>query len=307
MKKILSILASCCLAISVMSGAAQAKSDNNNGKNNGNSNGNGKTEAAAVVPANAPAVKDKDKEKDKEKEKENNKEKEKASVTTVTYATYGNKGHMGYKGLLHAIENVKDKPAGAVIAELLLTKYNTELTPEMKAELEAIQEKSAALSALAEMLKQKGSVTDAVYVQKEAILANVKDLNSYKKLGELYAQTGNKGLKLYVNGEESTSGVAPILTAGSTLVPFKAIAESLQAEVVWNAKERSVTMTREGITVKLYIDKKTAYVNGQAVTLQVAPAIVKGNTVVPARFVSEALKATVKWEPESQSVVIYEE
>ncbi|WP_231869818.1 stalk domain-containing protein [Paenibacillus riograndensis] len=26
-----------------------------------------------------------------------------------------------------------------------------------------------------------------------------------------------------------------------------------------------------------------------------------------ARFVSEALKATVKWEPESQSVVIYEE
>ncbi|MNC12638.1 hypothetical protein D3C75_603620 [compost metagenome] len=177
----------------------------------------------------------------------------------------------------------------------------------MKAELEAIKDKDAALTALADMLSQKGSVTDAVYVQKEAIMANVKNLNSYKKLGKLYAQTGKKGVKLYINGEESNPGVAPILTGGSTLVPFKAIAEALQAEVVWNGQERSVTMTREGTTVKLFIDKKTAYVNGQAVSLQVAPAIVKGNTVVPARFVSEALKATVKWEPESQSVVIYEE
>ncbi|MGN7763201.1 copper amine oxidase N-terminal domain-containing protein [Paenibacillus sp. 22594] len=303
MKKTVSIIASCFLAISMVSGAAQAKPDNNNGKGNGN--GKSIVEAPAAVPANVAAPTDKD--KDKDKEKENTKEKDKESVTTVTYATYGNKGQNGYKGLLHAIENVKDKPAGAVIAELLLTQYSTELTPEMKAELEAIKDKDAALSALAEILNQKGSVTDAVYVQKEAILANVKNLNSYKKLGKLYAQTGKKGVKLYVNGEESTSAVAPIVTAGSTLVPFKAIAEALQAEVVWNGKERSVTMTREGTTVKLFIDKKTAYVNGQAVTLQVAPAIVKGNTVVPARFVSEALKATVKWEPESQSVVIYEE
>lgn len=303
MKKIVSILACSFLTISMMSGAAQAKSENNNGKGNGN--GKSIVEAPAAVPANVTAPTDKD--KDKDKEKENTKEKDRASVTTVTYATYGNKGHNGYKGLLHAIENVKDKPAGAVIAELLLTKYPTELTPEMKAELEAIKDKDAALSALAEILNQKGSVTDAVYVQKEAILANVKNLNSYKKLGELYAQTGKKGVKLYVNGEESTPAVAPIVTAGSTLVPFKAIAEALQADVVWNGKERSVTMTREGTTVKLFINNKTAYVNGKAVTLQVAPAIVKGNTVVPARFVSEALKATVKWEPESQSVVIYEE
>lgn len=299
MKKILSIFASCVLAISMMSGAVLAKSENGNGK--GNSNGNSSKEAAAT-PAATPAA---DKEKEKDKEKGNEKVKE--SVTSVTYATYGNKGHNGYKGLLNAIENVKDKPAGAVIAGLLLTKYNTELTPEMKAELEAIQDKDAALSAFADMLNQQGSVTDAVYVQKEAILANVKNLNSYKKLGELYAQTGQNGIKLFVNGEESTSEVAPILKGGSTLVPFKAIAEALQAEVVWNAKDRSVTMTREGTTVKLFIDKKTAYVNGQAIILQATPAIVKGSTVVPARFVSEALKATVKWEPVSQSVVIYEE
>lgn len=301
MKKSILILASCVMSISLMSGAAAAKSDNSNGK------GNQATAKPAAKPAATTTTETKNKEKEKQKEEVKQKDKEKASVTTVTYATYNNKGHNGYKGLLNAMGNVKDKPAGAVIANLLLTKYNTQLTDEMKAELEAIKEQDAALSAFAELLKEQGSVTDAVYVQKEAILANVKNLDSYKKLGKMYEQAGKKGVKLYVNGVETSPEVAPILTSGSTLVPFKAIAEALNAEVVWNQKERSVTVTRDGITVKLFIDKKTAYVNGQSVTLQTAPAVVKGSTVVPARFVSEALKATVKWEPETQSVVIYEE
>ncbi|UQZ34899.1 copper amine oxidase [Paenibacillus sp. PK3_47] len=322
MRKSSIILISSILAVTMTSGAALAKPDNSNGKSN-------KEEAQAAKPDNGPATKkaednanekskgnanskaDKAKEDTKEKEIEKEKDKDKDNgkntVTTATYATYGNNGHNGYKGLFRAIENVKDKPAGAVIAELLLTKYNTELSAEAKAELEAIVEKDAALTALAAILNQKGSVTDAVYVQKEAILADVKNIESYKKLGKLYDQVNKKGIKLYVNGEETNTGVPPILTSGSTLVPFKAIAEALEAAVVWNAQERSVTVTRGDITVKLFIDKKTAYVNGKATTLQAAPAIVKGSTVVPARFVSEALKATVKWEPASQSVIIYNE
>lgn len=230
---------------------------------------------------------------------------EKEDTVTVTTATY--KGHNGYKGLLNAIGNVKDKPAGAVIADLLLTKYDTHLTAEMKAELEAIKEKDAALSAVAEYLDESGSVTDAVYMQKEAVRANVKNLNSYKKLGKLYEKLGKKGAKLYVNGEEPAFQTAPFFRDGATLVPFRAIAEALDAEVSWNKEERSVTVTRDGITVKLFIDSKTAYVNGKQVILEVPAAAVKGNTVIPVRFVSEALKATVKYEAETQSVVIYEE
>jgi len=223
---------------------------------------------------------------------------------TVTSATYGNKGH---KGLLHAINNVKDKPAGAVIAELLLSKYDTELTAEMKAELEIIIEKDLALSKAAEFLEENGSVTEAVYVQKDAIRANVKNINSYKKLGKMYEKMGKKGLKLYVNGEEPSLETAPFIRDGSTLVPFRAISEALNAEVIWNQDERSVTVTRDGITVKLFIDSKTAYVDGNPLTLDVPAGIVNNRTVVPVRFVSEALKAAVKWEAETQSVIIYEQ
>jgi hypothetical protein len=190
---------------------------------------------------------------------------------------------------------------------LLLTHYDTKLTADMKAELESIKEKDAALSAVAEMLDKNGSVTDAVYVEKEAIKANVKNLDSYKKLGKLYEKTGKLGVKLYVNGKEPSLEVAPFIRDGSTLVPFRAISEALKATVSWNEEERSVTVTRDGTTVKLFIDSKTASVNGNQVTLEAPAAIVNGSTVVPVRFVSEALKAAVHWESETQSVVIYEE
>ncbi|WP_458122630.1 hypothetical protein [Paenibacillus sp. Z3-2] len=48
------------------------------------------------------------------------------------------KGSKGYKGLLNAIQHVEDKPAGAVLADILLTKCATELTDEQKKELEVI-------------------------------------------------------------------------------------------------------------------------------------------------------------------------
>lgn len=281
-KKSWMIILTCVMSVSLMTGSAFAKSENSNTANKKEVS----TDKGASINIELEAEADAD--------------------ATVTSATYG-KGHNGYKGLLNAINNVKDKPAGAVIAELLLTKYNTQLTAEMKAELEAIVEADAALSAVADMLAESGSVTDAVYVQKDAVRANVKNLENYKKLGKLYEKTGKKGIKLFVNGEEPTVTTAPFIRSGKTLVPFRAISEALNAEVSWNKEERSVTVTRDGITVKLFIDNKTAYIDGKPLTLDVPAGIVKGNTVVPVRFVSEALKAAVKWESESKSVVIYEE
>lgn len=280
MNKTWMITATCVVVTSLMTGSAFAKSENGNN--------------ADKVDSSKPAV-------------ELNVKVNGGTDATVTSDTYGNEGKNGYKGLLKAIENVKDKPAGAVIADILLTNYGAHISDELKAELDAIVDRDAALSAVADVLDEQGSVTDAVYVQKEAVKANIKNLNSYKKLGKLFEKLGKKGVFLYVNGEEPTLEVNPFIKDGSTLVPFRAISESLKAEVTWNAEERSVTVTRDGITVKLFIDSTKATVDGKEVTLEVPAAIVEGNTVVPVRFISEALKATVKWEEETKSVVIYED
>ncbi|PYI51113.1 copper amine oxidase N-terminal domain-containing protein [Paenibacillus flagellatus] len=239
--------------------------------------------------------------------KENNgKAHENGQGQSVTEDTYGSKGGQGYKGLLNAIENVQDKPAGAVIAELLLSRYDHVLTAEQKAALEAIVEKDEALTATAELLEEQGEVEAAAEVQHEAVKADVTNLESYKKLGKLLNKLGKTGVKLYVNGDVPAFEVAPFIRDGSTLVPFRAISEALKADVVWNEDERSVTVTRDGITVKLFVDSTKAFVNGNEVTLEVPAAIVDGSTVVPARFISEALKATVEWDQDTQSVVIFE-
>lgn len=285
-KKTWAMTTSCLLAASLMTGSAFAA------KPDGAGNADKKHEEVVQTKVNI-----------QEKEAKHEREQQ----DSVTSSTYGGKGHNGYHGLLNALDNVKDKPAGPVIAELLLSKYSTQLSAEQKAKLEAVVNKEDALSTAAGILDEQGSVTDAVYVQKIAIKVNVKNLDSYKKLGKLYDKLGKKGVKLYVNGEEPAAEVAPFIRDGSTLVPFRAISEALKAEVKWNPEERSVTVTRNGVTVKLLIDSKTAYVDGKEVTLEVPASIVEGNTVVPVRFVSEALKASVNWESESQSVVITEE
>ncbi|WP_068504600.1 copper amine oxidase N-terminal domain-containing protein [Paenibacillus kribbensis] len=233
-----------------------------------------------------------------------------AAVTDDTYGEpkghNGHKGHNGYKGLLNAVENTKDKLAGAVIANLLLTKYPDRLTQEQIAELESIRNSGKALTEAADLLAQNGNVTDAVYMQEEAVLADVTDLDSYKKLGEFSKKAGRQsGMKLFVNGKQYDT--KPINRNGTTLVPFRTASEALDAKVAWLPKEKAVIVTRNGVTVKLFVNSSNVYINGQSYSIEQPASIVDEMTMVPVRVIGEALGANVKWEPESQSVVIYEQ
>ncbi|WP_164684923.1 copper amine oxidase N-terminal domain-containing protein [Brevibacillus reuszeri] len=229
------------------------------------------------------------------------KEEEKAAKKAATKSdTYGN--YKKYEGLLKAIERVQDKPAGAAVAEMLKAKYEMLLSLDQQKQLGGVSEKDAALWAAAGILEKDGNLTDAASMGKEALRANYKDIEAYKKLGLLYKKLGKQNLGLYVNGEELEA--APILHNGRTLVPFRSISEALKAEVNWNPADKSVTVTRGGVVVKLIIDNKIAYVNGKEKVLDIPATLVEGTTVVPSRFVSEALNAEVQWEPETGAVII---
>lgn len=306
MKKSWMIAFFCVVALSLTTGTASAKAEQgNNGKG-----ADKKTEAGIQVDAQQTKANGKKVEKQLEGtiEEQATEETQTPEGEESTDTQKSEKpGHNGYKGLLRAIQNVKDKPSGAVLADLLLTKYDTKLTDEMKAELTQIKEDAAALSKAADLLEQEGGVTDAVYLQEEAVLADFTNIESYKKLGKLYDKLGKKGVKLFVNGEQPTTDVAPIVQDGSTLVPFRAISEALQAEVAYNPADKSITVTKDGVTLKLIINSNTAYVNGEQQTLDAPATVIDGSTVVPVRFISEAFEAVVQWEPSSQSVVIYNE
>lgn len=100
--------------------------------------------------------------------------------------------------------------------------------------------------------------------------------------------------------------VAPIISgAGRTMVPVRFIGEAFGAQFSWDEKTRKVTYQFEGTTIELFIDKKTAYLNKKAITLDVAPIIVSGRTLVPLRFVGEHMGATFDWNAQTQTAIIY--
>lgn len=98
--------------------------------------------------------------------------------------------------------------------------------------------------------------------------------------------------------------VQPIMINGRVMVPVRGVFEHMAAYVTWDATNRMVTAHRGTDTIMLPVASRTATVNGRAVGLD-APAIVRGGrTMVPLRFLSETLGATVDWLPQARTVNI---
>ncbi|MDF2721729.1 MAG: copper amine oxidase, partial [Paenibacillus sp.] len=56
--------------------------------------------------------------------------------------------------------------------------------------------------------------------------------------------------------------------------------------------------------VQLTVDKKQLTVNGQTMELDQAPVITEGNTLVPVRFVVDAMGGQLTWVDEERKVII---
>lgn len=96
----------------------------------------------------------------------------------------------------------------------------------------------------------------------------------------------------------------PIIESSRTLVPMRAIFEALGAEIKWDDASKTVSGTKDGITVSLKIGDKTAYINGKPVELDVPAKIKNSRTIVPLRFIAESFDTDVTWDGETQSVFI---
>jgi hypothetical protein len=116
-------------------------------------------------------------------------------------------------------------------------------------------------------------------------------------------QVGSKSAK--IDGKETTLNVPPTIIAGNTLVPLRFIGEGLGAKVDWVAAEKKVIYTLNDKVVILWIGNKTAMINDKPSEMKVAPQIISGSTLVPLRFISEALGASVEWIAETKGINIH--
>jgi hypothetical protein len=110
--------------------------------------------------------------------------------------------------------------------------------------------------------------------------------------------------EVQLNGQTLHTSVAPMTTHGRILVPMRDIFEALGAKVDWNALTQGINAQRGTTQVQMQMGKSVATVNGQTVNLDQAPMAVNGSTMVPLRFVSEAMGAKVDWNNTLQVVSI---
>ncbi|MEK4353155.1 copper amine oxidase N-terminal domain-containing protein [Paenibacillus sp. FSL R5-0475] len=111
-------------------------------------------------------------------------------------------------------------------------------------------------------------------------------------------------ISIIIDGVRLSTDQAPVMVNGRTMVPLRAIFEAFNATIKWNQKAQTVTATKDDTTIMLKIGSKTATINNKAVTLDVPGLNLKGRTMVPTRFVSEALGHEVGWNPKTQVVTI---
>lgn len=111
------------------------------------------------------------------------------------------------------------------------------------------------------------------------------------------------------NGTRVTFDVAPVILNGRTLLPVRYVAEPLGATVSWAAGTRTVTIQRSSLTLALVVGKATAVANGRILPIdaadsRVAPVILQGRTMLPARFVAEQLGCVVAYDPATRVVTV---
>ncbi|ABN52014.1 MAG TPA: copper amine oxidase [Hungateiclostridium thermocellum] len=111
-------------------------------------------------------------------------------------------------------------------------------------------------------------------------------------------------IKICVNGQYLQLDVPPVIENGRTLVPVRGVFESINADVEWVPESKKVNVYKNDIVITLKINSNIAYINDNAVRLDVPARIVEGRTLVPVRFISESIGASVGWDDATRTVII---
>jgi len=110
--------------------------------------------------------------------------------------------------------------------------------------------------------------------------------------------------RIVKDNQESPIDSTPVILNGRTMVPVRPVIEAMGGTVAYDPAARKIDLAFKGRTLTLWIDRYEAVVNGQTVTLEVAPTVLGGRTMLPLRFAAESLGAGVEWDKTTQKITL---
>lgn len=111
-------------------------------------------------------------------------------------------------------------------------------------------------------------------------------------------------IKVIYRGNPIIFDVAPVIMNNRTMVPARAIFERVGATVSWDSSIRAVKVQKGDVEIKVIIDDEIAYINDVAYTLDQPATVINGRTLVPIRFIAEALDIKVEWSSDKNCVYL---
>ncbi|WIF96028.1 copper amine oxidase N-terminal domain-containing protein [Caminicella sporogenes] len=141
----------------------------------------------------------------------------------------------------------------------------------------------------------------------EAVVATVITPadNDTKARAEVKFQIGSK--EYQVGDEIRTADVAPYIKDGRTMLSVRFVAEAMgvpSENIVWNGEARTVTIFKGDRIAQLTIGSNILTVNGTKVVMDTAAEIKDGRTMLPIRFIAQALGADISWDGSTRTVTV---
>jgi len=127
---------------------------------------------------------------------------------------------------------------------------------------------------------------------------------SHPEIGLFGMQGSATGLQMHVDGIQQFPAAEPFVKDGTTYLPFRYLAEAMDAAVEWKERTGEVTVVRGGRSVRFSPEAAHAYINDKQVPLEPAVIVRENAVYVPVRFVAEALGAMVVWEGKTRVIQI---
>ena len=152
---------------------------------------------------------------------------------------------------------------------------------------------------------EKGTVDIAIHTQPGSAVERVAAVTNLVRIVKGQRLPNLTTFEVVLNSSiVDFPDVQPRVDDGVPMTPLRYLLEKDGGVVDWENLTKTVTAKAEGRDIVLQIGDKSAKVNKLSVSLEVAPYIDRGRTVVPLSFIHDALKVNVEYDKETGHVLI---
>ena len=116
-----------------------------------------------------------------------------------------------------------------------------------------------------------------------------------------HAAYAGGGVTAIYSGERD---VTPYIKSSRTFVPLRFVSERLNAKVDWEQETRTAVITNGTDVIRISIGKSFYTVNGVQKDIDAPAELVSSRTMVPLRFIAEALQYQVDWDDANKVAIV---